>query len=196
MTENEKILKYLSGMLTEKELADFNEELNSNANLRSELEKINSELESIKFIPEVDEDYFTELVRKSKTKRKSRVSVQNIRYALSLGVAAVIVFFFALTGKVNKNSDVRLNDILNQNKIVNDISVDAISENYSISDLENLNVSVDDYLSESISSVDDNTLISYISSDEIGDVEDLISTVSLTDENFNSIITSLKSKNY
>ena len=196
MIKNERILKYLSGMLTEEELAVFNEELKNNANLRSEMERINSELDSLKFTPEIDENYFAELERKLKRKDYSKVNVKNIRYALSLSVAAIVVFFFVLMGTANKNNEAGLNAIIDQNRIVSNLSIDVISENYSISDLENLGVTVDDYLSESIFSIDDNTLITFINSDEFGDIDDLLSTVSLSDESFNSIITSLKNKNY
>ncbi len=195
MNSKEKILKYLSGMLTDDELAIFDNELKNDANLQSEFKKINAELESLKFTPEIEEHYFVELERKAKAKKENGNKVRDIRYALSFGVAAIVIFFFIITIPTNNNNN-GLNNIINQNSIATNLSVDEISDNYTISDFENMDISIDDYFTESISSIDDNTLISYISSEDIDNVEDLISSVSLTDESFKSIITTLKNKNY
>jgi len=195
MNSKEKILKYLSGMLTDDELAIFDNELKNDANLQSEFKKINAELESLKFTPEIEEHYFVELERKAKAKKENGNKVRDIRYALSFGVAAIVIFFFIITIPTNNNNN-GLNNIINQNSIATNLSVDEISDNYTISDFENMDISIDDYFTESISLIDDNTLISYISSEDIDNVEDLISSVSLTDESFKSIITTLKNKNY
>lgn len=97
---NEKILKYLSGTMTEKEIEKFEEEIKVDISLSNECEDIKSILKGIS-IPEgiqLDERYFINLIPRIKEKldsKKRNPLSRRISYAIpALIIIIVIVFFF------------------------------------------------------------------------------------------------------
>lgn len=113
--EKEKVLKYLSGMMTDEEKRVFETELNSSPQLKDLLEKYSKNMSELKMLSdvEVDESYFNTLI----PRMRERLDVTQNRpliYRFGSAIPALVlsVFVFVTILYLNFNSDNTIDETL------------------------------------------------------------------------------------
>ncbi len=107
----ELILKYLSGLLSDKEKSDFENRLKTDPEFSREYEKITGGLESLKYdsTAETNEKYFINLIPRfhSKKERKAKWNYfPQISFALTLFIALYFLIFYGYSNNLlNFNFD-------------------------------------------------------------------------------------------
>lgn len=189
---SDEILKYLSDMMNDREKREFENKLNSSAELQTELNEAKQMLNSFSALDNaaVNEQYFANLLPRARMKmeRKKKFGiVKKISFAVPVLTSAVILFFLFSPAKVQ--------DIGEQPGIL----VNNILENASDTDV--VRKVVDDvYLESSMMYSESSELLSAaelpenvsISKDKLFSVVDLAYTdysslQNLPDEDFNEI---------
>jgi hypothetical protein len=130
-TNKEKILKYISGQLTQEELIIFEEELKKSDQLKTDYDNIKLQLNdlSIKKEFETNEIYFTNLlprVYQRIDKKKKFWKFGGIYYLVPTASAVVVLFLFLLNTKTNYDTGYK--DLANE--VVNNLSDQEVSDKY------------------------------------------------------------------
>ena len=130
-TNKEKILKYISGQLTQEELIIFEEELKSSDQLKLDYDNIKLQLVdlSIRKEFETNEIYFANLlprVYQRIDKKKKFRKFRGIYYLVPTASAVVVLFLFLLNTKTN--NDAGYKDLANE--VVNNLSDQEVSDKY------------------------------------------------------------------
>ena len=194
MENNDTILKYLSGLLDEKEKSDFEKELTGNPELKNEFERISKSLDELKTTPEVDNAYFANLEQKVRNKSTGKLRTHNLGFSFGLGAVFSILFIIAVYNFIFDKSG----NNVNSNKITSTIvlSSDDLADSYSIDDLESLGITADDYFSAGFSGLSENDIISFLDNTAFDDIsESLFSDISKSD-NFSEMLNELKNLKY
>ncbi len=194
MEKNDTILKYLSGLLEEKEKADFEKRLASDSALKSEFKRISDQLNVLRVTPELEEEYFADLEQKVREASSHSYKHLSHGFSLALGTLFSVLIIFAVVNFVfNKTGD-----NINSVKLSSEIKIESneLAYDYSIDDLENLGITADDYLSAGISEISENDLISYFNETDFGDISDYFFVENTTSENLSEMINKLKNIKY
>jgi hypothetical protein len=134
---NNKILNYLSGRMTDEESHLFDKELSESKELKAELELVKARLTDLKVAGQVelDERYFANLLPRvfDKLETKKKFWRINRLYYLVPTAAAVIVMFLLLPGSKN-TFEIQYGDLTAE--VINNISDKDVSEHY-LADLDN-----------------------------------------------------------
>ncbi|PKL82334.1 MAG: hypothetical protein CVV24_10610 [Ignavibacteriae bacterium HGW-Ignavibacteriae-3] len=127
----ERILKYLSDLMSDSERNQFEKELALSEDLKNELNDVNSGINSLRFTepPEADERYFAGIlprVREKLAKEKKR-AFRKYAFYFAPSAAAILIFSLILFGPEN--------EIVPQYRelameVINNISDKEVSENY------------------------------------------------------------------
>jgi len=127
----EKILKYFSGSLNEKERTEFEKELSFSKELNNEFMFLKSQIDFLKIDNEIplDERYFANLL----PRMKSRMEKRNFSYlskkiyyiAPTLAAVTVLLFFIIKPSAVLESQYNTL-----ENEVVNNISDKEVSQKY------------------------------------------------------------------
>lgn len=140
---DEKILKYISDRLTPKERIIFEEELKKSDELRTELDNIKLQLDSISKVKELETNdmYFANLLPKVyqriDRKRKFR-KFGGIYYLVPTATAVVVLFLFLLNTKTNYDTGYK--DLATE--VVNNLTDQEVSDKY----LTELEIDPADYI--------------------------------------------------
>ncbi len=205
MKIDDKIILYLDNQLSEKEKAEFENELNKSEDLKQQLieyKKFMSSFAELNNV-EVDERYFASNIPKfrEKLERKKKFAfIPRISIALSTIVAIFLIFMFVLNNK-NTNNVTSLNNLI-ENANQNDLK--SVLDNYTnalnLSDasvISNIaNTSVDSVINQSYYSelnVSGNELEKYLSSQSI-DYDNLVSGLGTSQKE--ALYNVLKNKKY
>jgi len=127
----ERILKYLSDSLNEKEKAEFENELTLSKELNCEFLLLKEKIDSLKFENEipVDERYFANLLprvrNRMKKKNFSYYSKRIYYIAPTLAAVAVLLLFIMKPSTITENQYYTL-----ANEVVNNISDKEVSQKY------------------------------------------------------------------
>ncbi len=193
MEKRELILKYLSGLLGKEEKIKFERELESDADLKNEFQKISEELNGLKFTPATDSEYFSNLEQKV----KARVEKRGLRHKTNFAFGFGLVFSILIIFSVFEIFDGSKGTQPNQNKIVNSFSInsDEIVGNYSLNDLESLGITTDDYFSAGLSDVSVDDIINFLQTNDLN-ASDYLSSLNLSENSLNEIMENLKNKEY
>lgn len=130
-TNEERILKYISGQLTKEELFKFEEELKKSNQLKRDYDNIKLQLDDLSIGKELEtnEIYFTNLLprvyQKIDEKKKFRKS-GSIYYLVPTVSAVVVLFLFLLNNKAT--NDTGYKDLANE--VVNNLSDREVSDKY------------------------------------------------------------------
>ena len=130
-TNKEKILKYLSGLLSENERTDFEKELSLSKELHDEFVYLTSRIDFLKLDHEIplDERYFANmlpLMRKRMEKRDTAYYLKRIYYVAPTLAAVVVLLMFIL--KPSTVPENQYNTLANE--VVNNISDQEVSQKY------------------------------------------------------------------
>ncbi len=130
-TNEEKILKYISGQLTKEELFVFEEDLKKSDQLKKDYDNIKLQLDDLSIGSELEtnEIYFTNLLPKvyQKIDKKKKFWKFGPIYYLVPTVSAVVVLFLFLFNNKTTN-DTGYKDLANE--VVNNISDQEVSDKY------------------------------------------------------------------
>jgi len=131
-TNKEKILKYISGQLTQEELIIFEEELRKSNQLKKDYDNIKLQLDDLSNRSEFEtnEMYFTNLlprVYQRIDKKKRFWKFGGIYYLVPTASAVVVLFLFLLNTKTNYDTGYK--DLANE--VVNNLSDKEVSDKYS-----------------------------------------------------------------
>lgn len=132
MKKNEvKILKYISGQLTQEELIIFEEELKKSDQLKTDYDNIKLQLDdlSIRKEFETNEIYFGNLlprVYQRIDKKKKFRKFRGIYYLVPTVSAVIVLFLFLLNTKTNYDTGYK--DLANE--VVNNLSDQEVSDKY------------------------------------------------------------------
>ncbi len=194
MKNNDTILKYLSGLLDEKEKSDFEKELTENPELKNEYDRISKNLDDLKITPEIDNAYFANLEQKVKNKSTGKSKTHNLGFSLGLGAVFSLLFIIAIFNFVFNKSD---NEV-GAGKITSTLVLnsDELADKFSIDDLENIGITADDYFSAGFSELSENDLISFLSDTDFDNISDDLFTDISTSDNFTEMINELKNIKY
>jgi hypothetical protein len=134
---DEKILKYLSNLMTDEETTAFKKELEISESLRKEFEIIKQKILQISSVknPDINDLYFTNLIPKVQQKISSTKSLWKktyFYYVVPTVSAAAIIFFLFFNTKNNFEAQYKELAI----EIVSSISDNEVSEKY-IKEIEN-----------------------------------------------------------
>ncbi len=189
----EKILKYLSDLMSEEEKQMFIASLERDEQLKKEYETILSSLEKIKEPIEADENYFNNLSVNFRNKREKKKRRFFTEVGLSLATATAVIFFL-LSPSANKQVN---------NNTAFEFSAQQIAQNDFIADADQFD-SYDDLaqhfsLEEYLQSLSSN-----IPADEVEDYLDLefadlpaeliIENLQISDEDFEEIYNHLQNE--
>jgi hypothetical protein len=139
MNKQDRILKYLSETMQGEEKIQFENELKSSLELRSEFDKISASIRSLKHDTEVrtSDKYFINLLPKVREKidekYKRRINA-NRKTILALGLITIITFLFLFNTKLTINSDEnpeQLNGVYDISIADDSIMNDFLDEYYS-----------------------------------------------------------------
>lgn len=135
-TNEERILKYISGQLTKEELFKFEEELKKSDHLKKDYKNIKLQIDDFSKIKdsEANEIYFTNLLPKvyqKIDKKKKFWKLGGVYYLVPTVSAVVVLFLFILNNKTT--NDTGYKDLANE--VVNNISDQEVSDKY-LSELE------------------------------------------------------------
>jgi len=133
----EKILKYLSNLMTDEETTAFKKELEISESLRKEFEIIKQKILQISSVknPDINDLYFTNLIPKVQQKISSTKSLWKktyFYYVVPTVSAAAIIFFLFFNTK--NNFEAQYKELATE--IVSSISDSEVSEKY-IKEIEN-----------------------------------------------------------
>lgn len=128
---DERILKYLSKLMSENERLDFEIKLASSDELKSDLASINNQLEEVSFPKtiEVDERYFANLlprVRERLEKKKKIILWKSAYYFTPTAAAVVILSFLLFSSKAE--FDTQYKELADE--VVNNFSDKKVSGKY------------------------------------------------------------------
>lgn len=128
---DERILKYLSELMNEKERLNFEKELASSDELSNDLASITNQLEEVSHLQaiEVDERYFANLlprVRERLQKKKKMVLWKSAYYFTPTAAAVVILSFLLFNSKTE--FETQYHELANE--VVNNFSNQEVSEKY------------------------------------------------------------------
>ncbi|MCX6174307.1 MAG: hypothetical protein NTZ27_06120 [Ignavibacteriales bacterium] len=142
-TNKEKILKYISGGLTQEDQIMFEEELKKSDQLKTDYDNIKFQLDEITITREskTDEMYFANLlprVYQRIDKKKKFRKFRNIYYLVPTASAVVVLFLFLLNTKTNYDTGYK--DLANE--VVNNLSDQEVSDKY----LTELEIDPSDYV--------------------------------------------------
>ena len=142
-TNKEKILKYISGQLTQEELIIFEEELKKSDQLKTDYDNIKLQLDdlSIKKEFETNEVYFGNLlprVYQRIDKKKKFRKFGGMYYLVPTASAVVVLFLFLFNTKTNYDAGYK--DLANE--VVNNLSDQEVSDKY----LNELEIDPTDYV--------------------------------------------------
>ena len=129
-TNEDKILRYLSELMTEDERAEFEKEISVPSDLKEEFESINRTLSDLKFSEaDLDERYFAALLPRlrSKLNRFTEPSfLKKIYYLVPTFAAAIVGLMFLF--KPVYNFDYHYQQLANQ--VVNNLSDREVSQKF------------------------------------------------------------------
>ncbi len=130
-TNKEKILKYISGQLTQEELIIFEEELKKSDQLKTDYDRIKLQLDDLSISKEVEanEIYFGNLlprVYQSIDKKKKFRKFRGIYYLVPTVSAVIVLFLFLFNTKTNYDTGYK--DLANE--VVNNLSDQEVSDKY------------------------------------------------------------------
>ena len=196
---SERILRYLSDLMDEKEKTEFEKELQANSVLAAEMSQLKSKLENLSVgNVEADERYFSSLIPKVRGRMAKPAKTKLLpRLAFGLPTLVVMIIVSVVFLKSGSNSNNGNSDIVNE--IIENIDDEIVSSKY-ISDLdldvnttyktlneksENGEIVYDEQTKNKILAIYD-----YPLSDE------LLSVQSLTKEDLTSIYSKIEPKNY
>ena len=133
----EKILKYLSNLMTDEETTAFKKELEISESLRKEFEIIKQKILQISSVrdPDINDLYFANLIPKVQQKISSNKSLWKrtyFYYVVPTVSAAAIIFFLFFNTK--NNFEAQYKEVATE--IVSSISDNEVSEKY-IKEIEN-----------------------------------------------------------
>lgn len=133
----EKILKYLSNLMTDEETTAFKKELEISESLRKEFEIIKQKILQISSVknPDINDLYFANLIPKVQQKISSNKSLWKrtyFYYVVPTVSAAAIIFFLFFNTK--NNFEAQYKELATE--IVSSISDNEVSEKY-IKEIEN-----------------------------------------------------------
>ena len=96
-SNKEKVIKFLSGLMTEEEKKEFETELNSSPELKLLLEKYSNNMSELKMLSEVkvDESYFNTLIPKMREKLEVKKS-RPLIYRFAPAIPALTLSIFIL----------------------------------------------------------------------------------------------------
>ena len=142
-TNKERILKYISGDLTQEELIIFEEELKKSDQLKTDYDNIKLQLDDLSILKEFEtnEIYFANLlprVYQRMDKKKKFRKFRGIYYLVPTATAVVVLFLFLLNTKTNYNAVYK--DLANE--VVNNLSDQEVSDKY----LTELEIDPSDYV--------------------------------------------------
>lgn len=196
---SERILRYLSELMDEKEKSEFEKELLADSVLSDEFNRLKSKLEKLSVgNVEADERYFSSLIPKVRTRIDKPAKTKLLpRLAFGLPTLVVMIIVSVVFLKSGSNSNNGNSDIVNE--IIENIDDEIVSSKY-ISDLdldvnttyktlneksENGEIIYDEQTKNKILAIYD-----YPLSDE------LLSVQNLTKEDLTSIYSKIEPKNY
>lgn len=133
----ERIYKYLSGLLNEKEQTKFLKELEISSTLKSEYEKILKQIRNLNQLSEieVDEDYLSTLLPKVKSRlENNRLKPRIIKLAYVIPIIILIVVLLFPIKRNNNTNIFSFDSLRNQ-----------ISKKITLVDTQNLNLYLNDY---------------------------------------------------
>lgn len=130
----ERIIKYLSELMDEKEKISFEEELKKSEFLKMEFDRVNDSLRSLDYsYTDADEKYFVNLLPKVRTRIDTPVKKSFlIRFGYAVPVVAA-VFAGLIMFQHNLSNEITSKKIVQE--IVNNINDENVSDNY-LSDLD------------------------------------------------------------
>lgn len=128
---DERILKYLSELMNEKEKSNFEKELTSSEELKSNYESIINHLEvaNISKYVTINEMYFTNVlprVRERLEKKKKSYSWKSVYYLTPTAAAVVILSLFLFNSKTE--FEMQYKELANE--VVNNFSDHEVSDKY------------------------------------------------------------------
>lgn len=142
MKINEEIfLKYLSGLLTEKEKQDFEKYLKDNLLVQKQFEEVKNKLNSLNYKPEVNEHYFNALLPKVKSEIDKSKKIYFPKFAYIIPVILLLVYFiYNSASKTSPNNQLEKKQITyalqnDNSELINELFNDYyLNEKISISD--------------------------------------------------------------
>jgi hypothetical protein len=168
MNDKEKILKYLSNLLSENEKEKFEKEISESTELRAEIEKIKNNLNKIKSLGNVDLDtsYFNNLLPKvrERIEQKSKKKAINPLLLMPTTAALIVVLFtFLFPADNSVNYQKFIKSLTQDSTGINFISYleQTLPGSYGLSDSEDFDSSaVDSYLQLNASDIPSEELTS------------------------------------
>lgn len=169
--DSELILKYLSGLLDEREVETFNEKIKNDPTFFQECEKIKSSLNAINDASKIniDEKYFINNIPRVRQKIESKAQTRSLRFApvFSFIIAVILIIILQIPNNYS----------LQENFTSNNNSLSNIFENIDLSESEDFfetgMIDQSDYYSYEFSAENLNEFINSEIFSEIEDVDDL-----------------------
>ena len=198
-TNSERILRYLSELMTEKEKSKFKEELLADSILADEFNQQKTKLENLSVVNvEADERYFNNLIPNVRSRMEKPAKAKLLpRLAFGLPTLIVVVIIGIVFLKPGFNSTNGNTDIVNE--IIENIDDEIVSSKY-ISDLDldiNTTYKTLNEKSENVEIVyDEQTKNKILSIYDYPLSDELLSVQSLSKEELTSIYSKIEPKNY
>ncbi|MCZ7601526.1 MAG: hypothetical protein QY331_10760 [Melioribacteraceae bacterium] len=169
--DSELILKYLSGLLDEREVETFNEKIKNDLAFSEEFEKIKLSLDTFNKTSdiEVEEKYFINITPRVRQKIQNRAQTRSLRFApvFSFIIAVILIIILQIPNNYS----------LQENFTSNNNSLSNIFENIDLSESEDFfetgMIDQSDYYSYEFSAENLNEFINSEIFSEIEDVDDL-----------------------
>ncbi|RJP57036.1 MAG: hypothetical protein C4543_10385 [Ignavibacteriales bacterium] len=169
--DSELILKYLSGLLDEREVETFNEKIKNDLAFSEEFEKIKLSLDTFNKTSdiEVEEKYFINITPRVRQKIQNRAQTRSLRFApvFSFIIAVILIIILQIPNNYS----------LQENFTSNNNSLSSIFENIDLSESEDFfetgMIDQSDYYSYEFSAENLNEFINSEIFSEIEDVDDL-----------------------
>lgn len=198
---NDEILKYLSDMMDDREKREFENKLNTSAELKKQLDEAEQMLNNLSAVNDtaVNEQYFTNLLPRARMKmeKKKKIGiVKKISFAVPVLASAVMLFFLFSPEKVRVIEDqpqVLVNNVLENvsdkeiaEQVVNDVYFESSmmygesSELLSETELpENITVSKDKLFSVVDLAYTDYTTLQNLSDEDFNEIYQKLSMITL-----------------
>lgn len=194
----ERIIKYISELMSESERDQFSRELENSVELKAQFDSVKSDLEKLSIGKiEADERYFSSLLPLVRSKIENPAKnklLPKLAFAVPTLVVVVIAFLL-IQPKYNSNSS----NLEIVNEIIENLDDEIISSKY-ISDLE---LDVSRYYKSFASNTENNVVVTDESTKNriltIYDYplnDELLSAQSLTKEELENIYSKIPNKNY
>lgn len=169
--DSELILKYLSGLLDEREVETFNEKIKNDLAFSEEFEKIKLSLDTFNKTSDikVEEKYFINITPRVRQKIQNRAQTSSLRFApvFSFIIAVILIIILQIPNNYS----------LQENFTSNNNSISNIFENIDLSESEDFfetgMIDQSDYYSHEFSTENLNEFINSEIFSEIEDVDDL-----------------------